>query len=120
MNRYAVTASLQKTIRRLQKSLNTREIARQALVQGGDAMMIAAVGGVIYSLTPIGTPIADRCQRHIVPEGGAQCLKLQRWLQQSVESRAPMSASPHWCLWRRKRRTDRQVCRSRLRLPSSV
>jgi len=88
MNRYApLLASLQKTIRRLQKSLNTREIARQALVQGGDAMMITAVGGVIYfAHTYWHTPIADLVVSGILfLKVVLNATKLQRWLQQSVE-----------------------------------
>jgi ATP-binding cassette subfamily C protein len=49
MHRYVpLVGSLQSTIKKLRRSLNTREIAKQGLTQGGDAVMVIFVAIVVF------------------------------------------------------------------------
>ena len=88
MHRYApLYASFQNNIRRLQVSLNTREISRQALNQIGDAVLAVAVGAIVYtSYTLWKTPIAELVVSGIIfLKIVSNVTRLQRFLQQSVE-----------------------------------
>jgi ATP-binding cassette subfamily C protein len=87
MNRYQpLYASLQHNISKLQSSLNTKEISRQALSQGGDAILVISVAGVMYfAHTVWHTPIAELIVAGILfLKVVTNVTKLQRWLQQTV------------------------------------
>lgn len=88
MHRYGpMQASLQDTMKRLQRSLRIREVSKQALSQGGDAITAVAVGAVVYvSYTFWQIPLSQ------LLVGGILFLKvvqnvtrLQRMLQLSVQ-----------------------------------
>ena len=88
MNRYKpLYGSFQRSIGKLQKSLNTREMSRHGLNQAGDAIVVISVAGIIYVVhTYWQTPISELVVSgvlflKIVSNTG----KLQRWLQQTVQ-----------------------------------
>jgi ATP-binding cassette subfamily C protein len=88
MHRYGpLQASLQDTMRHLQKSLNTREIARQGLSQGGDAIMAVSVGAVVYlAYAFLQVPLAQLLVGGVIFLKVVQNIaRLQRMLQQSVQ-----------------------------------
>ena len=88
MHRYGpLQASLQDTMRQLQKSLNTREIARQGLSQGGDAIMAVSVGCVVYlAYVYLEIPLAQLLVGGVIFLKVVQNVaRLQRMLQQSVQ-----------------------------------
>ena len=68
----AMLAQMTRTLKRLRKSLVTREISRQGLLQGGDVLVAALIGGGVYSgayglaNAPAG---ADGQRRHLLPAG---------------------------------------------------
>ena len=88
MNRYGpLYESFQRSIGKLQKSLNTREISRQALIQGGDAFLAITVAGIIYVVYTVWqTPISELVVTAVLfLKVVSNFTKLQRWLQQTVQ-----------------------------------
>lgn len=88
MHRYAaMKGSLGDTMRRLQRSLNIREISKQGLQQSSDALVAIAVGSVIYiSYVMWKVPLAQLLVGGIIFLRVIQNVaKLQRLMQQMVQ-----------------------------------
>ncbi len=88
MNRYApLYNSFQRSIDKLQKNLNIREISRQALNQAGDAFLVISVTGIIYVVHTVWqTPISELVVSGILfLKVVSNAMRLQRSLQQAVQ-----------------------------------
>jgi ATP-binding cassette, subfamily C, bacterial len=83
----ALQLTLQKNMQRLQRSLKTREIAKQGLAQAGDAIMAIALGTIVYlAYSTWNVGLAELLVGGVILLKVVQNVtKLQRLLQQSVQ-----------------------------------
>ncbi len=88
MARYhSILGSMTQTLRRLKRSLVTRELSRQGLLQGSDVMIAVLIGGCVYLAHSLWqTPLPELLVGGIVfYQIVAITSKLQKFLQQSVQ-----------------------------------
>ena len=88
MSRYhSILSSMTQTLRRLKRSLVTRELARQGLLQGSDVLIAMLIGAVVYfAHSWWHTPLPELLVSGIVFfQIVSITSKLQRFLQQSVQ-----------------------------------
>ena len=88
MQRYdALLGNLAKTLRRLKRTLITREFARSGLNEGSDAIMAAVLGvGVYFAHDKLDTPLPELAISGVIFYQIIQCLsKLQKFLVASAQ-----------------------------------
>lgn len=83
----AMLAQMTRTLKRLRKSLVTREISRQGLLQGGDVLVAALIGGGVYlAHTVWQTPLPELMVSGVIFfQLVSFANKLQKFLQQSAQ-----------------------------------
>lgn len=83
----AMLAQMTRTLKRLRKSLVTREISRQGLLQGGDVLVAALIGGGVYlAHTVWHTPLPELMVSGVIFfQLVSFANKLQKFLQQSAQ-----------------------------------
>ena len=83
----AMLAQMTRTLKRLRKSLVTREISRQGLLQGGDVLVAGLIGGGVYlAHTVLQTPLPELMVSGVIFfQLVSFANKLQKFLQQSAQ-----------------------------------
>jgi ATP-binding cassette, subfamily C, bacterial len=83
----AMLAQMTRTLKRLRKSLVTREISRQGLLQGGDVLVAALIGGGVFlAHTVWQTPLPELMVSGVIFfQLVSFANKLQKFLQQSAQ-----------------------------------
>lgn len=83
----AMLAAMAHTLKRLKKSLVVREVSRQALLQGGDVLVAALIGGGVYlAHTVWQTPLPELMVSGVIFfQLVSFANKLQKFLQQSAQ-----------------------------------